>query len=590
MYFGALRRQRRAVLTLGAWSLVEGIPPLLTGNLVSSAVDDGFAVHRPWTGMAWIAAFGVFAVVGAVGTRLSFGRLGDVVEPLRDELVAAVVRGVLHGDPHRHHQADAGAVARITRHIEVVRDVTAGLLVQVRALVVTTIAALVGLVGTAGGLTGFVLPPVLVALGLFGWLLGTIARRQRDLVLSEERCAQAAGTAANGIRDVVACGAEYEALAEISAAVDAQATASVQLGRAGALRTLVLSLGGIVPLVLVFLVAPGMVARGALTAGALYGAVVYLTTSVQPALIALGQTAGSTVLRLVVTLRRLAEVSRFAPEYPVHGQVPNGGDLILRGITFGWGADAEPVVRDLSLELPFGEHLAIVGASGIGKSTVAGLLCGLLCPDSGTVRLGGVPVTGLDPMAVALIPQEAYVFTGTLRENLALLTPDADDQTLLRAATAVGARDLVDRLGGLSAAIGHEGASLSGADRQLVALARVFACPARIVILDEATSSLDPASEARAERAFAARGGTLVVIAHRLSSARRAGQVLVMGSGRPVLGRHAELLTESGDYAELMRAWDPRAVPSRTSVAERYSGSIGPRKMSGANCSSVEPS
>lgn len=566
LYLDALRRQRRAVVTLACWSAVEGVPPLLTGKLVALAVDDGFAAHRMWVGVGWLVTFGVFALVGAVGSRMSFGKLGDVVEPMRDELVTAVVRGVLHGDPSRHHQAEASAIARITRHIEVVRDVTAGLLVQMRALVVTTIAALVGLIGTAGGLTVVVLPPVLVALAVFGWLLGTLARRQRELVLSDERCAEATGAAVGGLRDVVACGARRVAGAEIAAAVDAQAAATVRLGTAGAVRTFVVSLGGIVPLVLVLVVAPGMVARGALTAGAMYGAVVYLTTSVQPALLALGQTAGSAVLRLVVTLRRLAEVTRPAPDPPSSGRVPVGRDLELRGVTFGWGADASPVVQDLSLGLPFGEHLAIVGASGIGKSTVAGLLSGLLAPDSGSVCLGGVPVTELDPLTrrrfIALIPQEAYVFTGTLRENLALLAPDASDDDLLAAAGEVGAGELVERLGGLSASIGHGGATLAEGDRQLVALARVFAAEPRIVILDEATSNLDPASEARAERAFAARSGTLVVIAHRLSSALRAGRVLVLSGGPPMLGRHADLLAESPDYADLMRAWDPAAVPT----------------------------
>jgi ATP-binding cassette subfamily C protein len=556
-YLGALRGTRSALVALACWSVVEGAPALVSGVLVARAVDSGFAAGRPWTGAVWLALFGVVSLVGAVGSRMVFRRLGDVVEPVRDALVTSVVRGVLHGDWATAHQPDTSSVARITRHVEVVRDVTAGLLVQGRSLVVTVVAALAGLLGTASALAWLVLPPVLLSLVAFALLLRSLARRQRALVLSDERCAQVTGAVVGGLRDVLACGAETLAHKNITDAVDAQAAASVRLGSAGALRGLVVSLGGFVPLVLVLAAAPGLVADGRLSAGAVLGAVVYLITGVQPALVALGETAGTAVLRLVVTLRRLAEVSTVPPVGS--DLVPSGFDLELRGLTFGWGAAAEPVVRGLDLHLPEGRHIAIVGASGIGKSTLAGLLTGLLPPRAGSVLLGGVPVRGLDPSVrrdlVALIPQEAYVFTGTLRENLALVAADATDEVLVTAAEEVGAGGLLSRLGGLDGRLGHGGTTLSMGERQLVALARVHASRARIVVLDEATSHLDPAAEATVETTFAGRGGTLVVIAHRLSSAIRAERVLMMDAGVPVIGRHEDLLTTSAGYAELMRAW-----------------------------------
>jgi ATP-binding cassette subfamily C protein len=316
----------------------------------------------------------------------------------------------------------------------------------------------------------------------------------------------------------------------------------------------VVSLGGLVPLVLVLAAAPGLVADGRVSAGAVLGAVVYLTTGVQPALVALGQTAGGAVLRLLVTMRRLADVALDPEPGPATPpRSPAGFALELRHLTFGWSAAAHPVVRDLDLTVPAGEHVAIVGASGIGKSTLAGLLTGLLAPDSGAVLLGGVDVRDVPRDAVTLIPQESYVFSGTLRENLALLAADASDDHLVRAAESVGAAGLLARLGGLDAPVRR--LALSNGERQLVALARVYASAARVVVLDEATAGLDPAAEAVAEQAFAARGGTLVVIAHRLTSAIRAERVLVMDGGRPVLGTHAELLATSPGYAELMRAW-----------------------------------
>jgi ATP-binding cassette subfamily C protein len=565
-YRAALRGTGKALLALAGWSLVEGGPAWASGRLVARAVDGGFTAGRPATGVVWLAVYAVVALAGAVGSRMVFARLGDVVEPVRDALVTGVVRGVLHSDWATAHRPDAGAVARITRHVESVRDVTAGLLVQGRGLVVKAIAAMVGLLGTARPLTLFVVPPVVVSMAVFSLLLRSLARRQRQLVLSDERCAATVGAVAGGLRDVLACGAETLARNDIDDAVGAQERASIRLGNAAALRGLVMSLGGFVPLVLVLAVAPGMVAGGRLGAGAVLGAVVYLTTGVQPALVALGQTAGTAVLRLAVTLRRLAEVS-VVPETESDLDGPDGGDLVLRGVTFGWGAGAEPVVDSLDLVVPAGRHLAIVGASGIGKSTLAGLLTGLLSPWSGSVRVGGVPAGRLAPDVrrelVALIPQEAYVFSGTLRENLALLAEDADDDALRHALRQVGGAALLARCGGLDARLGRDGVALSQGERQLVALARVYASPARIVVLDEATAHLDPATEAQAETAFVERGSTLVVIAHRLTSAMRAEQVLVMDAGRPVLGSPDELLTTSPGYAELMRAWTGQAARVR---------------------------
>jgi ATP-binding cassette subfamily C protein len=147
------------------------------------------------------------------------------------------------------------------------------------------------------------------------------------------------------------------------------------------------------------------------------------------------------------------------------------------------------------------------------------------------------------------------VFGGTVRENLSLLAGDATDDQLWAAIDAVGAADLVRRLGGLAGEISHGGGGLSSGERQLIALARVYTSRAQVVVLDEATAYLDPAAEAVAEQAFAGRGGTLIVIAHRLSSALRARKVLVMDGGSAVLDTHTALLRRSAGYAELMRAW-----------------------------------
>lgn len=158
---------------------------------------------------------------------------------------------------------------------------------------------------------------------------------------------------------------------------------------------------------------------------------------------------------------------------------------------------------------------------------------------------------------IAFVPQEAYVFAGTVRENLCYLNPAAGDADLASAARALGATELVERLGGYDAEIDDPATQLSSGERQLLVLVRVHLSPAGVVILDEATCHLDPVAEARAEAAFAARPGTLVVVAHRLASAYRARRVLLLDGSRADLGTHAELLAGNRKYADLVGHWSP---------------------------------
>ncbi|SDY91911.1 ATP-binding cassette, subfamily C [Micromonospora pattaloongensis] len=559
----ALRARPRAVLRLAAWSAAEALPALLTGYATARAVDDGFLAGRPGTGLAWLAWLAVAVVVGAVGSGRAFACLGQIVEPFRDDLARRVVDAALHRATGAGGRPDTSAVARLTHQIEIVRDTLGGLVMAVRGFLFAAAAALLGLVSLAPLVAAIVAGPLLVALALFGAALPAMVQRQREYVRADERLGESASAALAGQRDVVACGAQDAVAGEVGAQITAQEAAERALARMAALRSLILAVGGWLPIGVLLLAAPWLVRRG-LSAGAILGALVYVSTGLQPALHTLVQGVAGGGLRFAVTLDRILATARRRPRpyAPRSAAVPRRAPVAveLRDVTFRYGPAARPVLDGFDLVLPDGDHLAVVGPSGAGKSTLAALTAGLLRPQAGTVRLTGVPVAGLEQSTLAalrvLVPQEAYVFTGTLGDNLRYLRGDVDEAELAAAVDALGLRPLVRRFGGLSAPV--DPAALSAGERQLIAAVRAYLSPARLAILDEATCHLDAATEARVEAAFAARPGTLIVIAHRISSALRARRVLIVDGSRPVLGTHAELLARSAAYRELLGHWQER--------------------------------
>jgi ATP-binding cassette, subfamily C, bacterial len=578
----AVRRHPREAALLAVWSAVEAAPVLLFGRSVAGATD-AFLAHRMGAGLAWLGALAVAAAVGAVGSAGAYRPLAGIVEPLRDTLVRHVVRGAVHEAVRTSRPGDA-AVARLTQHVEIVRDTFAGLLVVVRGFAFTLVSALIGLTALMPVTLLLVVPPVAAGLGLFLGMVSRAMTRQRELILAEERIAGSAAALASGLRDIVACGAEDAMAAEIGRLIDAQAAAARSVARLAAGRTIALAVGGRLPLLAIVAAVPWLLRHGA-TPGAVLGALTYVLQGLTPALHTAIRGLGGSGLRLAVTLDRLIEAGDVSQVPRPTG--PGGGDLRLSGVTFAYGPEAEPVIDDLSLSVPEGDHLALVGPSGIGKSTLALLIAGLLTPSRGTVRLGATPASEVTPDARAMIPQEAYVFGGTLRDNLSYLRPDTTgpgDHELDAAAAAVGSTALVQRLGGYDAEV--DPAVLSAGERQLIALTRAYLSPARLVILDEATCHLDAAAEEYAERAFVARPGSLIVIAHRMTSARRARRVLMLDGTRAWLGRHDELLTRCGPYRDLHGHW--AADADGVAVASPPAGRSEPARVVG-DADGVDP-
>ncbi|WP_433300724.1 ABC transporter ATP-binding protein [Actinoplanes sp. CA-030573] len=325
--------------------------------------------------------------------------------------------------------------------------------------------------------------------------------------------------------------------------------------------------GYVLPVVATLLVGGLLYLRGTVTLGQLTAAVVYAQMLIDPVDRLLGWLDELQVG--MASLARLLGVAERDPQ-PESAVVPTpvGARIEVRGVRFAYVPGRE-VLHGIDLTLEPGERLAIVGPSGAGKSTLGRLLAGVHQPTGGTITVGGVTIgeLPLDRLRteVALVSQEHHVFIGTVRDNIAMVRPGATDEEVRSALEAVHALDWALGLpGGLDTVVGSGGHQLTAAQAQQVALARLVLADPHTLVLDEATSLLDPRAARDLERSLAAvlRGRTVVAIAHRLFSAHDADRVAVVEDGRITeLGSHDELVAANGPYAALWRSWHGERTP-----------------------------
>ncbi|MEU0923791.1 ABC transporter ATP-binding protein [Streptomyces malaysiensis] len=592
----ALRHPRELTAVLALYALAAGcglVGPRLLGDLVEDTRDGGGDGGGAIARTALLIC--VFVIVQALLTQAATyasARLGEkVLAELRERFVGDVLALPLATVER------AGAGDLVTRTIRDV-EVLAGC---VRRAVPATMTALVTIAVTFGAL--FVVGPLLAFPCLIAvpvlwaasrWFFG----RSREAFL---RQSASYARITEGLTETVEGARTVEALR--LAGRRAERTDRDIAGSYAAERHTIGLLTVFLPIVDTAYVLPvaatlvlgglfalhGMVSLAAVTAATLY--VQQLLGPVDTVLYCLGDLQAG-----AASLARLRGVHRApAPGAPASGAPASGADasgtdasavaaarhrgLALRGVRYAYREDRD-VLRGIDLEIEPGERLAVVGPSGAGKSTLGRLLAGIHAPRTGSVTVGGVPLAELSPDRlrgqVALVTQETYVFAGTLRENLLIAAPGpvpgpgpgrglgpepgVADAELERALDAVGAREWALELG-LDARVGAGGAALAPDRVQQLSLARLVLADPHTLVLDEATSLLDPRAARRLERSLAALlgGRTVIAIAHRLHTAHDADRVAVMENGRITeLGPHDELVARGGAYAALWESWHGR--------------------------------
>ncbi|MER7955827.1 ABC transporter ATP-binding protein [Streptomyces sp. NPDC096030] len=560
---------------LAAWSAAESAQTFLGGYCVARSLDDGFLRGSTRAGLLWLAGAAVVIVLGAPVVRGVFAQLPHLTEPLRDHLVRRSVVRALRAATVGRGIVDTNAVSRLTSQTEIARDSFAGLVLAARSFVFVAVGALVGLMSLAPQFLLVVCPPLVLGIALFAASLRPMAQAQHRYLDADEAVGRRAEVTRTALRDIVAFGSQEQTAARNRRAIEEAAAAQRALARWAAVRTLSVATAGQLPVFLLLAATPWLLGQG-ITAGALVGALTYILQALLPALHTLMTVLGAAGARLFVVLDRLTgpvpdstavfgrepapdPSSATTPGVCVHPPAAGAtAALELRRVRVAYGPGGRAVLDDLDLTVEDGEHIAVVGPSGIGKSTLLQVAAGLLTPDRGEPLLSGRPIGRYPSPELAalrtLIPQEAYVFSGTLLDNLCYLRPDARRSDVDDSVRALSLEPLVERVGGLDRPVRPDALSLG--ERQLIALARAHLSPAPLLLLDEATCHMDPVAESRAEHALRARPGTLVVVAHRLSSALRADRILVLDGTRARCGTHEELLVHSPLYRDLVGHWN----------------------------------
>ncbi len=561
---GLIRPVRARYLGAAAAVIVSTLITLAGPALVRYAVDEGISKHR--RGPLDTAAIVLLCLTAAkplvvrAQTLLAASAgerfLGSLRTAAFDKLQALPL-----GFFERER---AGVlVSRLTSDVQSLTEFIREALIEVVGSglqIVLTAVALVILSPLLAAVSLVALPILLLSSWAFHHSAGRVYHAIRDRV-ADTLTALQEGLA--GVRVVQAFRREGRTLEAYSPRSRAQVHAWRRASFVNIRLFTMIPLAQTVALIAVLVVSASLYRDGSISKGTIAAYVLYLVQLFDP--IArfsewLGEfRQGLAALGKIVGLLR-------TPNAIVEGagavELPAAGTLELSEVGFGYDG-GRAAVEGVTVSFATGEHVALVGATGAGKSTLAKLLTRQYDPQHGVISFGGVDLRaatiGSLQRRIVMLPQEGHLFSGTIADNVRLADPDASDEQVARALERIGARARFESLpDGLRTDVQTRGLRLSAGERQLVGIARVALADPAVIVLDEATSSLDPATEAAVERALAAvvAGRTVVTIAHRLSTAERADRVVVMEHGRAVeVASHDELVEQGERYARLWASW-----------------------------------
>ena len=559
-----LLREELPALSAGTVLLVAGAALSLVYPQGIRAIVDGAIAGRDPAAVTRIAlllaGLAVLQGLAIAGRSLLFSLAGERgVRRVRERLYASLVsQEVGFFDASRTGEL----VSRLGTDCATLQSLVSAQVSMTFRHAITALGGLALLFVTSPRLTVvmlLVVPPVALGAVAYGRRVRALARRYQDALADASHVAEESLSAIRTVRAFVAEDAER---ARYRRAVDDAYDAARRRAFAGSTFMGAAAAGGYAAMAAVLGYGGRLVSRGDLTPGALTAFLVY-TLLIAMSLGALADIWAEAMRGLGAADRVFALMDR-APAMPLTGGFRPAsceGSIALEAVTFTYPTRPDStVLAGIDLHIASGEVVALVGASGAGKSTIAALVCRLYDPSAGCVRLDGRDVRELDPAwlraQIGVVPQEPVLFSASIEENVRYGRPGASQAQVVDACRAAHADAFVRAFpDGYATKVGERGQQLSGGQRQRIAIARAVLKDPRILLLDEATSALDAESEALVQDALERlmQGRTAIVIAHRLSTVARADRVVVLEAGRVVeTGAHAALMQRGGTYRKLV--------------------------------------